>query len=295
MEMHQVRYFLAVARLLNFTRAAEACNVAQPSLTRAIKQLEDELGGDLFRRERPHVLMTELGERMLPLLQQCYDSAMGARALAQSINKGDVTALKLAVSATVDLALLGPQLAELNRVFAGLELKLLRRDATEMLDLLKGGVVDFAIAAGLGEEWDRLDRWPLFEEEFRLLVPGNHPLAGKPVVEPEELKGHRFLLRPYCEHAEGMTALLREYDIDISQAHEVACDQDVIRLLEAGIGVTMAPQSMRCSESLVRAQVRAVCLRRTVYLYAVAGRQRNATGATMMKLLRSADWSRYLN
>ena len=50
MEMHQVRYFLAVARTLNFTRAAEECNVAQPSLTRAIKLLEGELGGDLFRR-----------------------------------------------------------------------------------------------------------------------------------------------------------------------------------------------------------------------------------------------------
>ena len=52
MEMHQVRYFLAVARTLNFTRAAEECNVAQPSLTRAIRQLEEELGGDLFRRDR---------------------------------------------------------------------------------------------------------------------------------------------------------------------------------------------------------------------------------------------------
>jgi DNA-binding transcriptional LysR family regulator len=51
MEMHQVRYFLAVARVLNFTRAAEECHVAQPSLTRAIRQLEGELGGDLFRRD----------------------------------------------------------------------------------------------------------------------------------------------------------------------------------------------------------------------------------------------------
>ena len=68
MEMHQVRYFLAVAEVLNFTRAAEECHVAQPSLTRAIKQLEEELGGDLFRRERPHAQLTELGQRMLPLL-----------------------------------------------------------------------------------------------------------------------------------------------------------------------------------------------------------------------------------
>ena len=75
MEMHQVRYFLAVARVLNFTRAADECNVTQPSLTRAIKQLEAELGGDLFRRERPAAQLTELGQRMHPLLKQCYEAA----------------------------------------------------------------------------------------------------------------------------------------------------------------------------------------------------------------------------
>ena len=80
MEMHQVRYFLAVTRTLNFTRAADECNVTQPSLTRAIKQLEAELGGDLFRRERPAAQLTELGQRMQPLLQQCYEAASGARA-----------------------------------------------------------------------------------------------------------------------------------------------------------------------------------------------------------------------
>ena len=69
MEMHQVRYFLAVARTLNFTRAADECNVAQPSLTRAIKLLEGELGGDLFRRERPRAMLTPLGERMYPAAQ----------------------------------------------------------------------------------------------------------------------------------------------------------------------------------------------------------------------------------
>src|ERR671914_1406471 len=78
MEMHQVRYFVAAARTLNFTRAAEECHVAQPSLTRAIKLLEGELGGDLFRRERPRAMLTPLGERMYPLLKQCYDSAQSA-------------------------------------------------------------------------------------------------------------------------------------------------------------------------------------------------------------------------
>src|SRR6187399_1123812 len=117
MEMHQVRYFLAVARTLNFTRAAEECNVAQPSLTRAVKLLEGELGGDLFRRERPSAMLTQLGERMYPLLKQCYDSAQSARALAALINEGEVGTLKLAVSASIEPGLILPHVNQLREHF----------------------------------------------------------------------------------------------------------------------------------------------------------------------------------
>jgi DNA-binding transcriptional LysR family regulator len=113
MEMHQVRYFLGVARTLNFTRAADECNVTQPSLTRAIKQLEAELGGDLFRRERPTQL-TELGQRMHPLLKQCYEAAAGAPSLASSFKSGEIGALQIALTHSVDLSLLIPFLNQIN-------------------------------------------------------------------------------------------------------------------------------------------------------------------------------------
>ena len=71
MEMHQVRYFLAVARTLNFTRAAEQCNVSQPALTRAIQQLEEELGGLLLRRERKLTHLTDFGRLIQPIFASC--------------------------------------------------------------------------------------------------------------------------------------------------------------------------------------------------------------------------------
>ena len=97
MEMYQIRYFLSVARELNFTRAAEECGVAQPSLSRAIKQLEGELGGELFRRELPQAILTELGHRMLPILTRCYESAAGTLDLLKT---GEV---EVAISAADDL------------------------------------------------------------------------------------------------------------------------------------------------------------------------------------------------
>src|SRR5258708_35275695 len=98
MEMHQVRYFLATVSELNFTKAADKCNVTQPSLTRAMKQLEDELGGDLFRRERPHAQLTELAQRMHPLLKQGYETPLGARSLASRLKRGEVGPLSARVT-----------------------------------------------------------------------------------------------------------------------------------------------------------------------------------------------------
>src|SRR5450631_1467630 len=145
MEMHQVRYFLAVARTFNFTRAAEDCNVTQPSLTRAIKQLEAELGGDLFRRERPAAQLTELGQRMHPLLKQCYEAAAGARSLASSFKGGEIGALRIALADAVDLALLIPHFEHLKRLFNALEFKLLRGNSKQIGEYLKKGEAELGI------------------------------------------------------------------------------------------------------------------------------------------------------
>ena len=87
MEMHQVRYFLAVAQELNFSRAAEKCNVSQPSLSRAIQQLEGELGGPLFHRERHLTHLTDLGEMVRPHLETVYEAAIKAKRLSQDLSQ----------------------------------------------------------------------------------------------------------------------------------------------------------------------------------------------------------------
>jgi DNA-binding transcriptional LysR family regulator len=115
MEVQQIRYSLAAACTLNFTRAAEECNVTQPSLTRAIQQLEEELGGDLLRRERKLSHLTDLSQRMLPLMQQCHDMAQCAKTLAGSIKRGEIASLRLGLTRTIDISLLVSYLSELNR------------------------------------------------------------------------------------------------------------------------------------------------------------------------------------
>jgi DNA-binding transcriptional LysR family regulator len=295
MEMHQVRYFLAVARTLNFTRAADECHVAQPSLTRAIKQLEGELGGDLFRRERPAAQLTELGQRMLPLLKQCFESAIGARELATSMKSGNVGALRLALSRSIDISLIVPKLQQLQQHFSGLEFKLLRGTALEIAEFLKKGDAELAIAASIGDDWERLDRWPLFTENFVLLTNGKNKLAAKKAVEMSDLAQEHLLMRNYCELVDEARELMRAGNLAVDRSHEISSERDMLALIEADIGVALAPRSVAVPATFKRASVAGLELSRTVHLYGVAGRQRTAAATTVMKLLRSADWSPYLN
>ena len=290
MEMQHVRYFLATASELNFTRAAERCNVTQPSLTRAIRHLEDELGGDLFRRERPQAQLTELGQRMHPLLKQCYESALGVRSLAAAINSGEIGSLKLALSRTINLDLLTPHFAELSHLFKRIEVKLLRGTSPEIVGLLKSGEADLAIAAEL-EGWERLDRWALFTEEFGLMLNSKHPLASRSDIDIDALRRERWLRRIYCEHFEQAMSLIQSHDLDVDQGYELTSESDLITLLEADLGIAFAPRSTSCPETLKLLPVKGLELRRTIYLYGVAGRQRTAAASAVLKMLRAADWN----
>jgi DNA-binding transcriptional LysR family regulator len=293
MEMHQVRYFLAVARTLNFTKAADDCNVAQPSLTRAIKQLEAELGGDLFRRERP-VQLTELGQRMHPLLQQCFEAASGARSLAASLKSGDVGALRIALTHAIDLSLLIPYLDQIRRQFNRLEFRFLRGDSRQVGEYLKSGEAEPDTAADLGSDWERLDVWPLFTEGFDLVVNGQHALAMRDNIEFEDLRSEQLLSRRYCEHAGRINDMLREHGLDVEGKHEITSERDLIELLEADIGVAVVPHTATTPQTLTRKTVDGLDARRTVHLYGVAGRERTAVASAVMRMLRGTDWQQFL-
>ena len=292
MEMHQVRYFLAVAQTLNFTRAADECNVTQPSLTRAIKQLEAELGGDLFRRERPAGL-TELGHRMHPLLKQCYEAALGARSLASSLKSGEIGTLRVALTHSVDLSLLIPVLGHIKRKFNRLEFHLHRGNSREVGELLKKGEAELGIAAEIDATWERLDIWPLFTEEFRLVVGADHRLAAQHNIALDDLRSEQLLSRGYCEHGARLKAVFREHGIDVNHCHEISSERDLIALLEADIAIAVIPDTTPIPQTIKRASVEGFDARRTVNLYGVAGRERTAVASAVMRMLRGADWRQY--
>lgn len=291
MEMQQIRYFLALAQTLNFTRAAEDCNVSQPALTRAIQALEGELGGGLLRREGRHSHLTELGKRMLPLMQRCYDSAMSARDLARAVTKNEVAPLSLAMSHSVNLEMFMAVISELFRGFPGLQLRLFHGPGGEILGDLKEGGVDVAIAGAVEDGWERLDRWPLFSEGFEIEMHAEHPLARMNALAIADLNGQSLFKQTGCEDRPAVEQWFEERGSTLTAAHEFDSHHDLNALLRASSGVAIVPVSAPHQAPLKRAKLSGLSLTRTVYAYSVAGRQRSAPAAALLNLLRSADFS----
>ena len=291
LEMHHIRYFLAVAETLNLTKAAERCNVTQPALTRAIKALEGELGGELLRRERALSHLTELGQRMFPMLRNCYETARAAKLLAASIAKSETAPLTVAISHTVPLGRFGPLLRELSRALPGLQLTLRRGSGQEVAECLRSGTAELAIAGPLEENWSRLDTVRLFEEPFGLFVSSTHRLASRGEIEFRELSSEKLLINEGCELVKELKACLEANGILDATSHRVATQEDLLTLLKAGLGVAIVPVGATESNGAFRLQLKQLNLVRRVSMYFVAGRHRTVACAALFNMLRAVEWA----
>ena len=291
MEMHQIRYFLAVSKTLNLTKAAARCNVTQPSLTRAIKALEAELGGQLISRERNLSHLTELGQRVLPMLRQCYETAVSAKSVAASMRSGDVVPLSLALSHTIGLKPFLPMLQELSRVFPGLQLKLLRGSRNEVIEYLKSGAAQIAIAGPLGEGGSRLDAFPLFDQPCAVGTCPGHRLTAKSHVDFADLTSETLVIDSSCELTEEFRARLKANGILEPAISCVMTREDQLTLVRANLGVAIVTVAAAEMHALGHVPLRQLDLCLTVSAYTVTGRQRGKACVTLLNMLQAENWS----
>ena len=200
MEMHQVRYFLAVAEDLNFTRAAERCNVAQPSLSRAVKLLEEELGGPLFHRERSQTHLSELGHMVRPHLELVFKEQQATKELARSFTSLKKTRLKLGVMCTIAPVQVTELLGTVIARYPGIDLEISDRSGLQLQEELLNGELEVAIYCVQDVPLDeRLHFMPLFREQMVIVLHPQHKLASQNAVRPTDLHGDRYLKRVNCE------------------------------------------------------------------------------------------------
>jgi DNA-binding transcriptional LysR family regulator len=292
MEFNQVRYFLTLADTLNFTRAAESCNVTQPALTRAIQKLEEELGGLLFYRERNLTQLTELGQLMRPLLEQASEAAQSARVQALAFRRRDVAPLRVALDRSIPASLLTPVLGELAARIAGFELVMRQCPSVEICRLLLEGTIDAGLVIGRDKIPERLNRWTLYEEGLVVLCPPSHDFANLSEVTLAQLATRRILRRETadCAIAMALTPLCAEGGIELQFQHSGSQEDYLHEMAKASLGVVLAAERSPVPAGLIARKVAGIPDREVV-LAAAAGRQHGPSVASFMKLLRACDWS----
>ncbi len=198
MEMNQVRYFLAVCEHRNFTHAASASNVSQPSLTAAIKKLEAELGGALFIRDRAGCRLTALGKLMLPRLKAMQAEAREAKAEAVRHTRLERVPISIGLGETIGLNRISKAVERFRARVPQVEIELIVATPDDLLNGLREGDFDLVVTADdVSPELYRID--PLYEEAYHLVVAKGHPLSQSDAVNLEMLAETAMLDRPNCE------------------------------------------------------------------------------------------------
>ncbi|MDD2706319.1 MAG: LysR family transcriptional regulator, partial [Acidocella sp.] len=187
MELAQVKYFLALCRTLNFSRAAEQCNVTQPAFSRAMQRLEEEFGGALIFRERNLTQLTELGRAMRPHLQAMADAAEAAQALAEAKRKAAGGSLKIGFAPGVGAGAVADAVGEVLRALPGTEVHFSEAPPGVLVDAMLGDSLDCALLSETTVLPERLNRWPLYTEVAVLVLPGGHPLAQMNAVTARDI------------------------------------------------------------------------------------------------------------
>ena len=280
MEMQQVRYFVALAQHLNFTRAADACNVTQPAFSRAIQQLEHELGGPLIHRERGNSSLTELGRMMLPYLQAIIGQAQSARELARSVGQLKTGTLRIGAMCTIGAQVLAEMILRFRTAHPDVAISIVEDEAPKMIEKLEQGELELAVV-GLPEELpETLHQLPIFEERFVVLLPPNHRLSSKDPVEAADLHGEPYVGRSQCEVFRHVAKDLRSRGIEPIKVFSSPRDSWVQGMVKAGLGFGFFPEFAVTDPDVVVRRLVNPEYKRTIHLATVRGRPHSpAVGA----------------
>jgi DNA-binding transcriptional LysR family regulator len=273
MEIHQVRYFLAVTETRSFTRAAERCAVSQPALTAAIKKLEEELGGPLILRERGGAKLTALGQHVLPRFQRLRDETQAVQVIAENHRRLKQVPLRVGILCTVGPGRLATSMAAFRAAAPGVELEICVAMQHEILRRLEEAEVDVLIS-NLG---DAVPDWcvvaPLYEERYVVMLPPGHRLVAREAVKLEDLDGEPYLDRLSCEMRERVAAAYAARGMELYAAYRTDREDWVQSLVYAGLGFAFMPEhSVLLAEAPRRPLVEPL-LSRTVTLVRSADRK----------------------
>jgi LysR family hydrogen peroxide-inducible transcriptional activator len=242
MEMHQLRYFAAVARTGNFSRAARECRVAQPSLSQQILKLEDEVGERLFERTQRQALLTPAGSLFLPHAVSILEAAERGR---QEIREmGDQVRGKIQLGALPTIApyFLPDIIRSFRTKYPEVELIIHEETTQQLLLGLEEKQLDLALISDASPS-PRIAIQQLFSEELFLCLPAAHPLVSQEKVVAEDLQDEKFIL---MQDGHCLGAQAHQFCESKGFRPEISCRSaqigTVLAMVQAGLGISLIPE-----------------------------------------------------
>jgi DNA-binding transcriptional LysR family regulator len=290
MKLHQIRYFLALSRSLNFTRAADDCHVTQPALTKAIQKLESELGGPLIHRERQLTQLTDLGKLILPLVERMATAEETLVFHATEFRSKEIAPLKIALAPCISANLVAALLAEIAMVVPGLRAELSEASPESIPELLMKGEVSAAIAGDVDGIPDRINHWCLFEERFIVLAAEDSPFAVTGEVSIEMLATATWLERIGCPVWRTFLSKNFPESHEPTVAHSSGNESHLQHMVAAGMGIMLTAEHAPRLPSLVPCRIENDPLKRDIMLLVVAGRRYSPALEALVKATRLRDW-----
>lgn len=193
MELRQLRYFAKAAETLNFSDAAKCLNIAQSSLSQQIKQLEDELGTQLFIRGSHSIRLTEAGEVMLPFALRTIHDAEACTDRIHDLQKMLTGTLNIGVTHSFS-SILTESVISFMKMYPGIKLNIVYKQMNELMELLAKRDIDFVLAFKPIRPLPDVESHILFQNSLSAIVGNNHPLASKENVSVAELEKYELAL-----------------------------------------------------------------------------------------------------
>ena len=290
MEMHQIRYFLAVCETRNFTRAAAVCNITQPALTRAIQKLEAEMGGLLLRRERGRTHLTELGQSMRPHLEEILRNTESAGSTAKSFLTLENAALRLGVMCTVGPLRCVGLMSQFHREHPGVTVNLREGVPAALAQMLEEGALDLAVMAAPDGLAERFQVKPLYRERFVVAFPPGHRFEDQKTVRTIDCGGESYLMRMNCEYGSYWDGFLDEQAVELKEVYRSEREDWIQSMVMAGAGICFLPEYSPVLPGLHTRPLVEPEVHREVLLVTMPGRRFSPAMAAFSKTVTRYPW-----
>ena len=266
MDVRDLQVFLSVAKHLNYTRAGEEVNLSQPSVSVRMRQLERELGTNLFEQLGKKIALTEAGELLVPYAARVIAAMNDARHAIDELQGLERGALRIGASTTPGMYLVPKTIAQFKQRYPKIEMHLTVKDTRQIEEGVIKNEFDFGFVGG-HLAGDEVDVVPWLTDKLVLIGPVGHRLARKRIVKPQDLLSEKFIIREEGSATRAVVANhLRESSIELEAIMEMANPESVKKAVQNGLGIAFisafAVETELQAKTLVAIKIKALQISR---------------------------------